>query len=43
MKDSYRTLNDSATSAPGYTYDAVNNKLIARLAQKDAKDRVKQR
>lgn len=43
MKDSYRTLNDSATSAPGYTYDAVNNKLIARFAEKDAKHKVQQR
>lgn len=43
MKDSYRTLNDSATSAPGYTYDAVNNKLIARFAEEDAKHKVQQR
>ena len=43
MTDSYRTLHPNATSAPGYTYDAVNNKLIARFASKDAKNKVKQR
>lgn len=31
MIDSYRRLNPSATSEPGYTYDAVNNKLIDRF------------
>ena len=43
MTDSYRTLHPRATSDPGYTYDAVNNKLIARFASKDAKKKVKQR
>jgi endonuclease/exonuclease/phosphatase family metal-dependent hydrolase len=43
MSDSYRTLNPTATSAPGYTYDAVNNKLIARFTPSDASNKVKER
>jgi len=43
MSDSYRTVNPNATSAPGYTYDAVNNKLIARFAPSDAKNKERQR
>ena len=41
--DSYRCLNPSATSDPGYTYDAVNNNLIARFAPKDADKKYRQR
>jgi endonuclease/exonuclease/phosphatase family metal-dependent hydrolase len=43
MSDSYPTLHPDATSAPGYTYDAVNNKLIARFAPSDANNKVRER
>jgi len=43
MFDSYRRLNPNATSDPGYTYDAVNNKLIDRFAPSDAKNKFRQR
>lgn len=43
MTDSYHTLHPNATSAPGYTYDAVNNKLIAHFAPKEAEKKVQQR
>jgi endonuclease/exonuclease/phosphatase (EEP) superfamily protein YafD len=43
MSDAFRTLNPNAKSAPGYTYDAVNNKLIARFTPSDATNKVRGR
>jgi endonuclease/exonuclease/phosphatase family metal-dependent hydrolase len=43
VSDLFRTLNPSAPSAPGYTYDAVHNGLIAIFAPEDATNRVQQR
>lgn len=43
MSDAFRTLNPNAKSAPGYTYDAVNNKLIARFTPPDATNKVRSR
>jgi len=43
MSDSYREMNDNAVSNPGYTYDAVNNKLIKYFDPSYAERKVKQR
>ncbi len=43
MSDSYRSVNTSAKSDPGYTYDAVNNKLINRFDHTSAVNAIKQR
>ncbi|MBE5228999.1 MAG: endonuclease/exonuclease/phosphatase family protein [Microcystis aeruginosa PMC 728.11] len=43
MTDSYRTVHPSATSELGYTYDAVNNKLIAIFAPNDTTKKLRQR
>lgn len=43
LTDSYRVLHPDAKADPGYTYNAVTNKLIAEFAPADAKSKVEQR
>jgi endonuclease/exonuclease/phosphatase family metal-dependent hydrolase len=43
LTDAYRVLHPDAIADPGYTYNAVTNKLIAQFAPADAKNKVKQR
>jgi endonuclease/exonuclease/phosphatase family metal-dependent hydrolase len=43
LADAYRALDPNPVSAPGYTYDAVANKLIARFAPADTQKGLEQR
>lgn len=43
MTDSYRTFYPNAVADPGYTYDAVNDRLIGIFAPKEAANKLKQR